>query len=110
MSTSKKGLLIGLCLGIAFIVYNNFSGCHTSFGGPNGCHGMIQTYIAILAFIFFFIILVLLRQIPSLTNYSFLPEIILFALIIISFGLFGMLFGFIFDRIKKLILQNRHPE
>jgi hypothetical protein len=37
MSITKKGLLIGLCIGIIFGIYSNITNCHTSPGGPNGC-------------------------------------------------------------------------
>lgn len=100
MSITKKGLIIGLCIGIIFGIYSNITGCHTSPGGPNGCSNSFQLFVAGVEFILWIIPVLLFKLVPGIIDTESMSgfKIILFIGPIVVFSLLGLLIGFLLNR------------
>ena len=104
MSITKKGLVVGLCIGIIFGIYSITTNCHTSPGGPDGCNNSLQLSIAVVEFCLHIIPVLLFSKVPGLfdlANTAIGFKIVLFVSPVIVFGLIGLLIGFIINKSKK---------
>ena len=95
---AKKGLIIGLLIGVIFGIYSNVTNCHTSPGGPSGCQNSFELFIAGIEF--------LLMIGPYLLFIAIIPDtfafrILIFLSPIIFFSLIGLLIGWILGKIKS---------
>lgn len=107
-SYARKGLLIGIFLGLLFLLYTLLTNCHTSFGGPNGCHAQWDLGLAMLEFLILFPSMILL-PILGISFEGVLWKIFRIISPIIFFGLLGLLIGLIVGKIKssKKIEKNK---
>jgi len=101
MSITKKGLLIGLCIGIIFGIYSNITNCHTSPGGPSGCDNSLQLLIAMFEFCLWIVPVLLLNWIPGFVDSTIGFKIILFIIPVVVFSLIGLFSGFAINKVKK---------
>jgi uncharacterized membrane protein YeaQ/YmgE (transglycosylase-associated protein family) len=99
MSFAKKGLLIGIIVGLLFGFYSNITDCHTSWGGPSGCNNSFELYIAGFEFLLWLIPYALFGSLIPDTTAAF--RVLLFISPIIFFGVIGLLGGWITGKIKS---------
>lgn len=96
---AKKGLIIGLLIGIAFGIYSNVTNCHTSPGGPSGCQNSFELFIAGIEFFLMIGPYLLFKSIIPDTRFTF--RILIFISPIIFFSLIGLFIGWVIGKIKS---------
>lgn len=107
MSISKKGLLIGLCVGIVFGIYFNTTDCVANPHGTYGCDNLPQAIIAGGALFLVIIPYVILIDSGIINPESLIMyKITLFLIPILVFGLVGLIVGFTVNKIKTRLPKN----
>ncbi len=109
LSRTKKGLIIGLCIGILFGIYSITTSCHASFGGSSGCANQFQLLVAAIEFLLllpFVLLTVLLFRWNPGPGYSLGFKISTFISIVLVFAIIGLLVGFIAGKVRNSSSQR----
>lgn len=101
LSHSKKGLIVGIAIGLVFALYSNIAQCHPQIlgGGVDACKNSAQLIVGIIEFLIYFIFAPIVSFLPFSAEIKF--RILLIISPIILFGLIGFLFGFLKDKAKR---------
>jgi len=101
LSHRKKGLIMGLVIGLIFAFYSNVTKCHPRIlgSGVSSCNNSFQVIIGIIEFLIYFPFSFLVSFLPFSFSVNF--KILLAISPLTIFGLAGSLFGSLRERFKS---------